>query len=236
MSTPHCSFVIYLDKDAHALTSFLKDLRSFFQKFPLNYEVVAVVEKGSSDCAKFLQDAQKESSPKECITVVQNTQTLHRAESLRRGLNKAQATYLVIADPQTATPFGDLFKILQNLMSEPTMDICWGQRVSKKDSVFLSSRSPRHNLERLFNGILHERNKTSSDPLCEIGGFKKEAWLRLQEQSANHKFKGWYLNPQLLRALKDLKRIEIPIHDSGQTSKSYSLWRERWNLLRQSIF
>lgn len=236
-SPPHCSLVIYLDKDAPAVTSFLRDLRSFFQKFPLNYELVAVVEKGASECARLLEDAKKESSAKETITLLQNPKTLHRARSLCQGLNATQAPYILVADPQLATPLGDLFKILQNLMTESSVDVCWGNRLDKKDSLFLKSQTPRHKLERLFNGILHERNKKSSDPLCEIGGFKKEAWVRLQEKLSTKVPKGWYLNHHLQIEIQEtpLNRIEIAIHDSGQTSASYSVWRERWNLLRQSI-
>ncbi|WP_374078680.1 hypothetical protein [Bdellovibrio bacteriovorus] len=237
MSTPHCSLVIYLNKDAPAVTSFLKDLRSFFQKFPLNYELVAIIEKGASECARLLEEAKKESSAKETISLVQNSKTLHRARSLCQGFNAAQAPYVLVGDPQLATPLGDLFKILQNLMSESTVDICWGNRLNKKDSVFLNSLAPRHKLERLFNGILHERNKKSSDPLCEIGGFKKEAWVCLQEKLSTKTIKGWYLHQQLQKEIQEtaLNRIEIAIHDSGQTSASYSVWRERWNLLSQSI-
>nr|WP_295902269.1 glycosyltransferase [uncultured Bdellovibrio sp.] len=236
VSTPHCSFVIYLDKDAAIVGPFLQDLRSFFQKFPLHYELVAVIEKGASDCVRLLEQAQKESGERERLTLVPNASHLGRAESLRQGLNKASGNYLVLADPVTATPLGDLFKILQNLMSEPTLDVCWGQRLSKKDSPFLNSNSRRHHLERFFNGILQEREKHVSDPLCEIGGLKKEAWLRVKDFPAP--LKGWYLHPQLQKqiAKAGLKKIEIPIYDSGKTSASYSYWRERWHLLRQSIF
>lgn len=236
MSTPHCSFVIYLDKDAAIIGPFLQDLRSFFQKFPLHYELVAVTEKKASECAQQLEQAQKESGEREQIVLLQNTRHLGRAESLRQGLNKATGNYLILADPATATPLGDLFKILQNLMSEPTLDICWGQRLSKKDSPFLTSNSRRHRLERLFNGILHEREKHVADPLCEIGGLKKEAWLRVNNFPAA--LKGWYFHLHLQKqiAKAGLKKTEIPIYDSGKTSASYSYWRERWHLLRQSIF
>lgn len=239
MSTLHCSFVIYLDEDSAAIPSFLKDVRGFFQKFPLNYELVAVVEKGAQGCLKLLREAQTESPPREKITILTNDRKLRRAESLRRGLDAAEAPYLVIADPLMATPLGDLFKILQNLMGETSVDMCWGDRTTKKGSPFLDNSTPRHHLEHLFNGILRERKHTPlKDPLCETGGLKKTAWQKLSEKMKSHTLRGWYLSPYILKEAQKqaLNVIEVPVHDSGQSSLSFSLWRERWNLLRQSIF
>lgn len=226
MSTPLCSFIIYLDKDAHSFPAFLQDLRSFFNKFPLSYELVAVIEKGSQDYFRSLTDDK--------ITLIQNPKVLRRSESLRQGLNKAQGAFLIIADPQLATPLGDLFKLLQHLMSEP-LDICWGERYSKSQGAIFRPQTPRHQLEYLFNKILKEKNNLPEDSLCETVGLKKEAWKALGEKIPSQT--GWYLSPTLRRAALglDLKELEIFVHDSGVSSDSYSVWRERWTLLKKSL-
>lgn len=228
MSTPHCSFVTYLNQDWKQLPSFLQDLRSFFQKFPLNYEIIVVVEKNSS--------ASLEEFASFPVIFVQNSHFLGRAESLRQGLNAAQGTYLLTADLHMSTPLGDLFKILQNLMSDESLDICWGERYSRKDSPFLNLQTVRLRNEIFFNPILKEKNRNASqDPLCDIGGIKKISWSKMQE-ALPKKISAWYLHPVLIPATRHLKILEIPVYDSGATPPGYSVLKVRWSLLKQSIF
>lgn len=238
MSTPHCSFVIYLNNDSAELPLFIQDVRTFFQKFPLVYELIAVTEKNATACREQIKTAQTQSSEKEKIILVQNQSFLGRAESLRQGLNKAQGAFVLIADPQMATPLGDLFKVLQHLMTESDLNLCWGERLTKKDSPFQQAATPRHQLERLFNGILKERNqKLPADILCETGGMTKGTWQEVEKSLPSKKLSGWYLHLYIQKALATKhKSLVLAIHDSGKTSPSYSLWKVRWNLLLQSIF
>lgn len=237
-STLHCSFVIYLHKDAAFIPSFMKDLRGFFQKFPLNYELLAVIEKDAEDALAQVKAAQTESPQRENIQTLFNEKYLGRAESLRRAFSKAQASYVLVADPLLSTPFGDLFKVLQNLMTDPTVALCWGERISKKDSLFHRRTGPRHSIEHLFTGIFKEKNKSFSslDPFCEIGGFTKESWVAV-EKSLPAKLSGWYLHADLHHAYAQHARkiLEVPIWDSGATSLSYGYWSARWDLLKKSV-
>lgn len=238
MSTPHCSFVIYLNNDSKELPLFIQDVRTFFQKFPLIYELIAVTEKNASACVAQITTAQTQSSEKEKIILIQNKKTLGRAESLRQGLNQAQGAFLLMADPQMATPLGDLFKVLQHLMTDSDINLCWGERLSKKDSPFQNAATPRHHLERLFNAILKERNhKLPTDILCECGGLTKSTWQDIEKSWTDTKLRGWYLHLHIQKTLTTKHKSHfVAIYDSGKTSPSYSLWKVRWNLLLQSIF
>ncbi|KHD89418.1 MAG: hypothetical protein OM95_03365 [Bdellovibrio sp. ArHS] len=238
VSTLHCSFVIYLHKDAAFIPTFIKDLRSFFQKFPLNYEVVAVIEKNAKEAFNIMKSAQTESSSREHIQILYNDRYLGRAESLRRAFTKSQAPFVLVTDPLLSTPLGDLFKILQNLMTDTSVAMCWGERVSKKDSLFHRRTGPRHSVEHLFTGIFKDikRGFGSLDPFCEIGGFSKRAWNEI-EPHLPKKLNGWYLHPDLHKAFSKSgeKILEIPIWDSGATSLSYGLVKARWNLFAKSL-
>lgn len=236
MSTPLCSFIVYLNQDAELIPTFLQDMRSFFNKFPLTYEVLFVIEKGAVGCQQLLESAAMASGEREVITVLLNTQTRQRAESLRQGLNKAQGLYLIVADPAMATPLGDLFKILQHLMSESDLDLCCGERYSKKNSTIANPKTPRHHLENLFNRILKEKLETPHvDPLCETVGIKKASWQRLEANILRQK--GWYLGLDIRKHSRHLalKTIEVFVHDSGKSPRSYPLWQARWHLLRKSL-
>lgn len=235
VSTPHCSLIIYLAKDAGLVPTFLQDVRSFFAKFPVHYEVIAVVEKSADDCAKAIQEQQKLSPTKESLRLEQNAKTLGRAQSMIQGLNRGQAPALLLLNAEMASPLGDVFKLWQHLVAEEQSDIVWGDRYSKKDSPFQSSVSPRIRTEHFFNQILRgkDREDALEDPLCEVLAIRKSAWEKIRSELATKKVKGWYLSAALQKctAIDDMKIIEVPIFDSGATSPSYSTWKERWYLM-----
>ncbi|MDG0817888.1 glycosyltransferase family 2 protein [Bdellovibrio svalbardensis] len=236
MSTPHCSMIMYLNKDAALIPAFLRDLRSFFAKFPVHYEVIAVVEKNATQSLQLLQTEQSLSPEKERIHIHQNKKHLGRAQSLMLGFEIARSEYLLVVNPEMASPLGDVFKLWQHLVGEDQIDICWGDRYRRKDSPFTSSSSPRIRTEHFFNDLLRGKSPEDiQDPLCEVIALKKQSWNRLRPELKKNKISGWYLAAaiQKCHAIHSFKIIELPVYDSGVTSKSYSVWSERWRLIRR---
>ncbi|QDK37047.1 hypothetical protein DOE51_05280 [Bdellovibrio sp. NC01] len=237
VSTPHCSLIIYLAKDADLLKTFMRDLRSFFGKFPVNYEVIAIVEKGAKLSLQAITEESALSSEKERIVIKQNTKKLGRAKSLIRGLSEATAPAMLIVNAEMASPLGDVFKLWQHLITEEQVDITWGNRYSKKDSPFMTSASPRVRTEHFFNNIMRSKEPEAiQDPLCEVLAIKKTAWQKIYHEISLGAVRGWYLSPALQRcpSFHKLNVIEVPIFDSGAMSHSYSTWIERWHLMRQA--
>lgn len=227
VSTPHCSLVVYLDRDTNLLEVYLQDLRSFFAKFPIQYEVVVVAERGIQTPAL--------AEPARCI---QNETRRGRAASLWQGLQDSRGSFAVVTSLEMSTPLGDLFKLLQHMMTEPEVDLYWGDRSQKKGSPFLQSKLPRHKTENTFNRILREKFPGSPrDLLSDVLMFKRTSLQRLAPEVAKKKLQGWYLGPQLLKSLRTLqfKIEETAVFESGVTPLGYSLWRERWNLFKESI-
>ncbi len=238
-STPHCSLLVYLNKDADVIPSFLQDLRTFFQKFPMKYELIALVERGADKTFAVLNAQAEKSGTTETLLIHQNTQKKGRALSLYQGMELAHAPFVMILDSELASPFGDVFKLWQHLVAEEQVDICWGDRYRKKENPFLKGDTPRTKTEMLFNNILREKYHHSlQDPLCEVIAIKKTAWEKIRSELPLQKLRGWYLTPALHHSarLKTLNIIEIPVYDSGRSSKSYNVWKERLNLIRDSVF
>ncbi|MGE5084922.1 MAG: glycosyltransferase [Bacillota bacterium] len=238
MSTPQCSLLVYLNKDEKLVPAFMQDLRSFFQKFPLQYEVIVLVEKKASATLIAIKTEKSRSPKNEQLIVCKNDKNLGRALSLYRGIDMARAPFVMILDSELASPFGDIFKLWQHLVAEEKIDICWGDRYRKKESPFNTAPTARLRTERLFNGILRDKYKDSlQDPLCEVFALKKAAWDKIRDEVPLQNVRGWYLSPALHASarLQTLNIIEIPVYDSGATSKSYSVWKERLNLLKDSI-
>ncbi|WP_413575310.1 glycosyltransferase [Bdellovibrio sp. HCB290] len=238
MSTPHCSLLVYLNKDADAIPSFLQDLRSFFQKFPMKYELIALVEQGAEAAFDTLREQAEKSGTNEILVIHRNDRKKGRALSLYQGMELAQAPFVMILDSELASPFGDVFKLWQHLVAEDQIDLCWGNRYRKKENPFLQATSSRAKTEILFNNILRDKYENSlQDPLCEVIAIKKSAWLKIRDELPLQELRGWYLTPALHHSvrLKTLSIIEIPVFDSGRTSKSYHVWKERWNLLQEAV-
>ena len=236
VSTPLCSFVVYLNQDAELAPAFLKDVRSFFTKLPIQYEVVFVFEFTGNSPFPRLEDLSSGDQTREKITILNNSQRLKRAESLRQGFNHAQGEYLIVADVAMQTPLGDLFKILQHLMTEDELQICWGERYSKKNNSFVQATTSRHALENLFNKILQEKLMLENkDILCETLGMRKSSWQKIDSRISRQS--GWYLAPALRHSCKihSIAAKDVFVHDSGNSSRSYSLWSERWNLFKLAL-
>lgn len=236
LSTPLCSFVVYLNQDVDLAPSFLKDLRSFFTKLPIQYEVVFIFEWAGDSQLAPSEELSSNDSAREKISILKNSQKLSRAESLRRGFNHAQGEYLIIADVTMQTPLGDLFKILQHLMTEEELQVCWGERYSKKNNSLVQPKTSRHELENLFNKILQEKLKLEDkDILCEAIGMRKSSWQKIDSRLSRQS--GWYLAPALRHSCKlhSITTRDVFINDYGNSPRSYSLWRERWNLLKLTL-
>lgn len=229
LSTPHCSFVLYLDRDTQSLKAFLQDVQSFFARFPLQWEIILVLEPGTQMPTEITSS----------LVIIENTSRLGRAASLWKGLMATRAPFSLITSVEMSTPLGDLFKILQHLMTEAEVDLYWGNRYKRKDSPFLHGSHPRHRSENFFNTVLRERYLGApQDPLSEVLAFKKATLETLNENLNASKMRGWYLGPYVLSALqkKKLKLHEVPVYESGVTSRHYSLWRARWNLFKKCAF
>lgn len=186
----------------------------------------------------FLSDFKSTAPQNESWQILKTSTKIGRAQSLQKGASHARGEFIIFPSLMMATPLGDLFKILQHLMSEPGMMACWGERYSKKSSVMAESQNAALKIEDTFNKILKEKNpQRAPDPLCEIGGIRRTAWLEIQDTPDLKKSKGWFLANHCQKALrrKNLTQHFLYIHDSGLRPADFPAWSARWELLRQSL-
>ena len=224
MSTPHCSLIVYLDSDTSLLESFRRDVTQFFLKFPLQYEVLLVAHK-STNAPELPKD----------WTLLRIDKSQGRAEGLKQACLQAKAPFVSLANLEMITPLGEIFKMLQNIMTSPEVDFCIGNRYAKKDSPFLLNATPRFRSEHFFNGILKERHSSpTEDFLSEALVLRKDSFEKIAGDMPSLK-NFWYLGPAIIRTaqIKGLQILPIALFDSGYHPKGYSVWKERWNLLRQ---
>lgn len=238
VSTPHCSFVMNLRQDLESLPQFIQDFRAFFQKFPLNYELVGVIDSRDMKSISALETLQKSAPANESWQLVPSTHK-SRVQNIKIGIEKARSEIIILPSVVMATPLGDLFKVLQTLMTEPDLAACWGERFSKNSGAMHQPQSAAQRLEALFNKILKEKfPQYDNDTLCEIGGLRKSTWEKIKDSAPIRKKSGWYFVGSCQKALRDqgLKQQTVFVNDSGKRSLDFSMWRARLELLGQSLF
>lgn len=238
-STPQFSLLVYLDKDIAVLPDFVRDLHGFFAKFPIPLEVVCMIERHASASGEALQAEQKKINPasnKIEFKLFHNDRKMGRAASMQKAFEHAQAPYICTVPIELSVPFGDVFKLLQNIIAEEKISVALGDRYKKKERSFAKINTPRARTENFFHGVLREKNpQGAQDPLCEAFAIKKEAWPVLKSQMGE--VTGWYLAPALHRALISTKTafIEVPVYDSGVHSASYVPWKQKLRLFSLSL-
>lgn len=238
LSTPHCSFVINLHRDLENLPRFLQDFRIFFQRFPLRYELVGVIHPSQQKSISILETLQQ-SAPENEVWHIVTGPPQSRALSLRRALDSAQGEVILTPSIVMSTPLGDLFKMMQTLLAEPTVAACWGERYSKNHGALHQLPTAALRLEKVFNDIFKEKfPQREKDSLCEAGALRKSAWLQIRDSASVQKARGWYLAAACQHALREQALVQktVFVNDSGQRPQDFSLWKARWELLRQSLF
>lgn len=238
LSTPQCSFVLNLHRDLETLPLFLQDFRVFFQRFPLRYELVVVFHssrrKDISKLEKLRQNA-PENETWQLLTSRQNS----RARNLQMALDSAQGEFVILPSPVLATPLGDLFKLMQTLLTEPELAACWGERYSKNSGALHQQPTAAVRTEKIFNAIFKEKHpQREKDSLCEVGALRKSAWMEIRDAASVQKARGWFFTGACQHALREKALIQktVFVHDSGQRPRDFSSWKIRFELLRQSLF
>lgn len=234
-STPQFSLIVYLDQDSKVLPAFIQDVQTFFTKFPVPYEVLAVVEKGARECKEILQSTKFEGSG--TWSIVANSSKKGRAQSLIEGFNRARSPYAAVLSASLSTPLADIFKMLQTIIAEEKVEICFGNRY-KRPNNFFTLKTKQAERENVYNSILREKHPDfTRDPLCEVLAMKKSAWEKLKTDLQIQKITGWYLAPHLQKMAmhKSIQKEDTPVFDNGTSSLSYKPWKERLNLFLLSL-
>jgi len=217
------SLIVPIRNEESLLKRGLKELESFIQKFPLQWELILVVDP-SSDASLSLAESLR--SEKIEVKVIGNSKHLGRGPSVRKGLQAALGDYVMIFPLDFTIPLADLFNFLQELILNPKTDISIGNRNTSRKKREAPKRSTWHwTLDNIIVEKWRREGIHSSDPLCPFLVFQKSS---LEKLLPNLQMKHWYYTPEILREAHrmNLKLTEIPILSRDPRSSQIPLWRE----------
>jgi len=217
------SLIVPIRNEMKLLERGLKELESFIQKFPLQWELVLVIDP-SSDAS--LNLAQNLKSEKIALQVLENHRSLGRGPSLLKGLKAATGNYVMIFPLDFTIPLADLFNFLQELITDPTTDLVIGNRNTSRKKREAPHRTSWHwTLENLILEKWRRLGISSSDPLCPYLIFQKAS---LEKLLPTLKMRGWYYTPEILKKARDLqwKVIEVPVLSRDSRPSQIPIFRE----------
>lgn len=167
------SLVTPLRNETELLNRGLRELESFIQKFPLQWELILVVDPSNDPT---LQKARELKSEKIQIQVLENRSRQGRGPSVRQGLDAASGDYIMIFPLDFTIPLADLFNFLQELVLNPKVDVAVGNRnTSRKKREAPLKTSWHWTLENILLEKLRPADLPVQDPLCPYLIFQRES-------------------------------------------------------------
>lgn len=212
------SLVIPIHREADRIAASAQDLNSFFARWPMQVELIFVIEPGEDPATlRILNEAVSNSSEHIQIRILQNKKHLGRGPSVKRGLDEALGDVLGVLSADLTTPLADVFSALQEFITKPdeTSFIIGNRRSLKRPR-----HGPRSALKRFFDDVEHEKAKGLDlpDPTSPFWLIRRDLWQKI---SPNLKFRRWYYTPALLQKIRSqgapIKSIEILSHDTDDT-------------------
>lgn len=228
---PQLSLCVHVSANREMIQEFSENLKSFFQKFPLLYEVLFAINPGQQEGLSLLQSL-AESNPH--YQIVENKKHHSRAENLERLCQQAKGDVLVTIDLDLASPLSEIFKMIEVFYSERETEVVFGNRTKAKKKLenIHADLSP---LEKFFAGVIQEKAPWPfQDPFCPVLGIRKKSFERLQKDL---KSSGWNWTQEVQRVtLKNqLKFQEIPLY-VGSRKMQKPPRSEAWQLLKFVLF
>lgn len=209
-------FAVY--NESERLKASLQDLKSFFQRQPLEVELVLVLEPHPTQATlDAVAGAGFEQTTNIKVLQIQNAVHRGRGPSLKVGLDAASGHVLSPMSVDLSTPLADVFSALQEfVMDQENTGFVLGNRRSLK--------RPRHGqrsgLKKFFDAVEHDKAASLEvpDPTSPFWMIQRELWQKI---SPNLKFRRWYYTPNVIQALRlikaPMKSIDTLSHDSTDT-------------------
>lgn len=186
------------------LSETLKNLESFFSRFPVKWQWILTQTPNSSS------DHFHESLSSTLIEIqlIKGPRKQSRSEAVFRGLTSADGDLVLILPCDLSIPLAEAFSFLQEMIMEPSIDMIVGQRGQSKKMNQNSKTSWHLTLDK----ILTEKNQFLKipDPLCPLILIRQEALQRIRPEL---KKKSWYYSLEILKAARELnlKIVSKPV-------------------------
>lgn len=208
------SMVIPVYKETD-LESRAREIVSFWARFPVDLEVLWVIDPWKDFAFEKLESELKALAPPARIRFrpLLNPRRIGRGASVLRGLREAGGEVLAVGSLDFSIPLGEVFSALQEfVMARDKNFLLIGNRRGAK-----KKRSGRKTgLRAIFEDIEHEKSLglQVKDPTCPFWMLKKNDWDSL----GISKLRPWFYTPGVLQAARrqglEIREFELNCRDN----------------------
>jgi dolichyl-phosphate beta-glucosyltransferase len=142
------SIVIPAYNEERRIPSSIRDIKSFFAKMQVPYEVVVVVEKSTD---RTLELSQAAAAGDLHFSIVDNLVQRGKGYAVRSGMMRARGEYVFFMDADLSTPLSEVLHFLGEFQAAPETDLFIGNRADGKSQILKKQSWFRRNLGRGFN-------------------------------------------------------------------------------------
>lgn len=174
MSRPALSLVLPAYNEERRLPRSLRDIQSFFGKFPEgSLEVLAIVEK-SSDRTLELARAAVEGDAR--FQIVDNLVHRGKGFAVKSGMLRAQGEIVFFMDADLSTPLSEVLNFLGYFSENPAADVLIGSRRDPNSEILKRQNLFRQQLGRAFNYFVKAFGvRGIKDTQCGFKAFRRSA-------------------------------------------------------------
>jgi len=215
--------------EAKRMFTNLQDLEFFLRKFPLQMELLLVMDPSQDateeEILKYQKHLQEIENSQLTIQLLKNKRNFGRSLSVAEGLRQAMGDVILVGSLGWSVPLAEVFQALQEILLTPNLDLVIGNRHTSRKKRTAQRSSWYWTLEGLINEKLAHEKLPTQDPLTPFLGFRKSA--RDQLITDLH-LNGWFYTPDILRTARKrgLTSKEIPILSQDQDPSKIPLFKE----------
>lgn len=223
------SFIVPVKNEARRMSINLQDLESFLRKFPLQMEILLVMDPSQDsteeEVSKFQKHLSETLNTQISLRLIKNAKQQGRSRSVQTGLQQAIGDVILVGSLGWSVPLAEVFQALQEILLTPNLDLVIGNRHTSRKKRTANRSSWYWTLENLIKEKISKENFPTQDALSPFLAFRKSARDKVIAQL---NLKGWFYTPDILRvAISDgLSIKEIPILSRDQQNSKIPLIRE----------
>jgi dolichyl-phosphate beta-glucosyltransferase len=204
----YLSIVIPAFNEAKRLPPSLRDIISFFSKFPAPYEVLVIVEK-STDNTVQLAEAAVQGHPQ--FKIIDNQVKKGKGYAVRSGMLKARGQFQFFMDADLSTPLAEVVHFLGLFESHPDVDVFIGSRKHPETQILKKQNPLRQKMGETFNKlVMGMALKGFRDTQCGFKAFRRKASQEIFPRATLNGF-SFDVELLLLAMAMGFKVREVPI-------------------------
>lgn len=203
---PTLSIVIPAYNEARRIKRSLTDIQSFFKTWPMDHEIIVVVEKSSDETLKMAKDVVGDDPN---FKIIANKIQRGKGYAVRTGMLKAQGEFVFYMDLDLSTPLVEVMAFLGWFEAAPKTDIIIGSRQHPHSEVIVRQSHLRQKMGQFFNLLV----KTFAfggiaDTQCGFKAFRKKTVLPI---FSRQKINGFSFDVEVLMLAKKLG-FKVEVH------------------------